>query len=107
VACSTDRNSALGQLVVAAFLVGRDIDRDEVLARAHAEWLRLGGAERAARCAFWPATVLLVGTLLVLAEIVSSQVLLSQIGNLLIWSASATFAWLLVRGAAGAPTPWR
>ena len=51
----------------------------------------------------WPAMVLLVGTLLVLAEITSSQVLLSQIGNLLIWSGSAAFAWLLVRGEAGAP----
>jgi hypothetical protein len=51
----------------------------------------------------WPAVVLLVGILLVLAEIISSQVLLSQIGNLLIWSGSVAFAWLLVRGEAGAP----
>jgi hypothetical protein len=51
----------------------------------------------------WPAVVLLVGVLLVLAEIISSQVLLSQIGNLLIWGGSAAFAWLLVRGEAGAP----
>jgi hypothetical protein len=51
----------------------------------------------------WPAVVLLVGILLVLAEILSSQVLLSQIGNLLIWSGSVAFAWLLVRGEAGAP----
>jgi hypothetical protein len=51
----------------------------------------------------WPAVVLLVGVLLVLAEIVSAQVLLSQIGNLLIWGGSAAFAWLLVRGEAGAP----
>jgi hypothetical protein len=51
----------------------------------------------------WSAVVLLVGTLLVLAEIISSQVLLSQIGNLLIWSGSAAFAWLLVRGEDGAP----
>ena len=50
----------------------------------------------------WPAAVLLIGTLLVLAEIISSQVLLSQIGNLLIWAASAAFAWLLVRGEADA-----
>lgn len=50
----------------------------------------------------WPAVVLLVATLLVLAEIVSAQVLLSQIGNLLIWIGSAAFAWLLVRGEAGA-----
>jgi hypothetical protein len=51
----------------------------------------------------WPAVVLLVGTLLVLAEIISSQVLLSQIGNFLVWGGSAAFAWLLVRGEAGAP----
>jgi hypothetical protein len=51
----------------------------------------------------WPAVVLLVGVLLVLAEIMTSQVLLSQIGNLLIWSGSVTFAWLLVRGEADAP----
>jgi len=51
----------------------------------------------------WPAVVFLVGTLLVLAEILSSQVLLSQIGNFLIWGGSAAFAWLLVRGEAGAP----
>jgi hypothetical protein len=51
----------------------------------------------------WPAVVFLAGTVLVLAEIVSSQVLLSQIGNLLIWGGSAAFAWLLVRGEVGAP----
>ena len=53
-----------------------------------------------------PAVILLVGILLVLAEIISSQVLLSQLGNLLIWSGSVAFAWLLVRGEAGAsPSP--
>jgi DNA-binding NarL/FixJ family response regulator len=46
-------------LAMAAYLVGRDVDRDEVLARAHQEWLRLGSAERAARCAFWLAFGLL------------------------------------------------
>jgi hypothetical protein len=51
----------------------------------------------------WPAVVFLVGVLLVLAEIISSQVLLSQIGNFLVWGGSAAFAWLLVRGEAGAP----
>jgi hypothetical protein len=51
----------------------------------------------------WPAMILLTGVLLVLAEIISSQVLLSQIGNLLIWSGSVAFAWLLVRAEAGAP----
>jgi hypothetical protein len=51
----------------------------------------------------WPAVVLLAGTLLILAEIITSQVLLSQIGNLLIWGGSVSVAWLLVRGAVGAP----
>jgi hypothetical protein len=51
----------------------------------------------------WPAVVLLVGTLLILAEIISSQVLLSQIGNLLVWGGSVSVAWLLVRGDVGAP----
>jgi len=46
-------------LAAAAYLVGRDADRDEVLARAHREWLRRGGAERAARCGFWLAFGLL------------------------------------------------
>jgi hypothetical protein len=55
----------------------------------------------------WPAVVLLAGVLLVLAEILSSQVLLSQIGNLLIWSGSVAFARLLVRGKAGAPAQAR
>ena len=51
----------------------------------------------------WPAAVLLAGTLLILAEIISSQVLLSQIGNLLVWGGSVSAAWLLVRGELGAP----
>jgi hypothetical protein len=51
----------------------------------------------------WPAVVLLVGTLLILAEILSSQVLLSQIGYFLVWGGSVGFAWLLVRGEVGAP----
>jgi DNA-binding CsgD family transcriptional regulator len=49
----------LERLATAAYLVGRDADSDEVLARAHQEWLRLGDAERAARCAFWLAFGLL------------------------------------------------
>jgi DNA-binding NarL/FixJ family response regulator len=49
----------LERLAIAAYLVGRDADCDEVLARAHHDWLRLGGAERAARCAFWLAFGLL------------------------------------------------
>jgi DNA-binding NarL/FixJ family response regulator len=49
----------LERLAKAAYLVGRDADSDEVWTRAHHEWLRLGGAERAARCAFWLAYGLL------------------------------------------------
>jgi len=49
----------LERLATAAYLVGRDADSDEVWARAHHRWLRLGGAERAARCAFWLGLLLL------------------------------------------------
>jgi hypothetical protein len=49
----------LERLAMAAYLAGRDADRDEVLARAHQEWLRLGSAEGAVRCAFWLAFGLL------------------------------------------------
>jgi ABC-type glucose/galactose transport system permease subunit len=55
----------------------------------------------------WPAVVLLAGVLLILAEIVSAQVLLSQIGNFLVWGGSVAFAWLLVRGEVGAPAAAR
>jgi hypothetical protein len=51
----------------------------------------------------WPALALLAGTLLIVAEIISSQVLLSQVGNLLVWGGGASIAWLLVRGEVGAP----
>jgi hypothetical protein len=61
---AADREASLGpedleRLATAAYLVGRDADSEEVWARAHQEWLRLGGAERAARCAFWLALGLL------------------------------------------------
>ena len=49
----------LERLATAAYLLGRDADSDDIWARAHHEWLRLGGAERAARCAFWLAFGLL------------------------------------------------
>ena len=49
----------LERLAAAAYLVGRDADRDAVLARAHQQWLRLGGVDRAARCGFWLAFGLL------------------------------------------------
>lgn len=75
--------------VAAAFFVGSAVFAAPLIAD--------GGPLR------WPAVVLLVGTLLILAEIISSQVLLSQIGNFLVWGGSAAFAWLLVRGDVGAP----
>jgi tetratricopeptide (TPR) repeat protein len=40
-------------LSVAAHLLGRDRDSDDVAARAHHEYLRLGDVPRAAWCAFW------------------------------------------------------
>jgi DNA-binding CsgD family transcriptional regulator/tetratricopeptide (TPR) repeat protein len=43
----------LERLAVAAHLVGRDDDRDDVTLRAHRECLRLDDTARAARCAFW------------------------------------------------------
>jgi DNA-binding NarL/FixJ family response regulator len=61
---AADRESPLAPedlelLAAAAFLVGRDAERDEALARAHTGWLRLDEVERAARCAFWLAYGLL------------------------------------------------
>jgi hypothetical protein len=41
----------------------------------------------------WPAVLYLAGALLILAEIVTYQVLLSQIGNLVLLAASGWFAW--------------
>jgi len=75
--------------VAAAFFVGSAVFAVPLIA--------YGGPLR------WPAVVLLIGTLLILAEIISSQVLLSQIGNFLVWGGSAAFARLLVRGDVGAP----
>jgi hypothetical protein len=46
-----------------------------------------------------PAVLFALGSSLVLVEIVSSQVVFSQIGNILMAVASATFAWLLLNGA--------
>ena len=42
-----------------------------------------------------------IGALLILAEIISSQVVLSQIGNFLIFCGGTAAAWLIVRGEAG------
>jgi DNA-binding CsgD family transcriptional regulator len=43
----------LERLAVAAYLAGRDDDGAGISARAYHEWLRIGDAPRAARCAFW------------------------------------------------------
>jgi hypothetical protein len=56
--------------------------------------IRAGGRLR------WAAGAILIGVLLILAEILSAQVLLSQIGNVLAFLGSATAAWLLLHGTA-------
>jgi hypothetical protein len=45
----------------------------------------------------WPAVAFAVGAALILTEIVSANVLFSQIGNIVIFLASTTFASLLLR----------
>jgi hypothetical protein len=47
----------------------------------------------------WPAVGFIAGFLLILGEIFSAQVLLSQIGNIVILVASIACAWRLVRDA--------
>jgi DNA-binding CsgD family transcriptional regulator len=49
----------LGRLATATYLLGRDADSTDLWARAHQEFLRRGDVERAARCAFWLAFILL------------------------------------------------
>jgi len=49
----------LERLATAAFLIGRDSDSEELLARAHQQFLARGSPEPAARCAFWLAFGLL------------------------------------------------
>jgi len=56
---------------------------------------------RAGGMAGWAAGLILLGALLILAEILSAQVILSQVGNILAFCGSAMFAWLILRGAAG------
>jgi len=46
----------------------------------------------------WPAVAFAVGAALILSEIISAKVLLSQIGNVVIFLASTAFAWHLLRG---------
>ena len=47
----------------------------------------------------WIAALYSIGALLILAEIVSAQVILSQVGNFLIFCGGAATAWLILRGA--------
>jgi hypothetical protein len=49
----------------------------------------------------WAAAIILLGVLLILAEILSAQVILSQIGNILALCGGATAAWLILRGTTG------
>jgi hypothetical protein len=44
----------------------------------------------------WPALALGLGALLILAEIITSEVMLSQIGNVVLLAASVAFAWRIV-----------
>jgi len=46
----------------------------------------------------WIAALYSIGALLILAEIISAQVILSQIGNILIFCGGTTAAWLILRG---------
>jgi hypothetical protein len=48
----------------------------------------------------WIAVLYSIGVLLILGEILSAQVILSQIGNFLIFCGAATAAWLILRGEA-------
>jgi hypothetical protein len=59
--------------------------------------MRTGGTLR------WAAALILIGTLFILAEILSAQVILSQIGNFLAFCGSTMAAWLILRGQAGEP----
>ena len=56
--------------------------------------MRAGGAKR------WTASLLSLGALLILAEIVSAQVVLSQIGNMLILGAGIVAARQMLEGGA-------
>src|SRR6188508_474876 len=46
----------------------------------------------------WPALCFGLGAILIMGEIILAEVLLSQIGNVLILVAGIAFAWLLLRG---------
>jgi hypothetical protein len=57
--------------------------------------VRAGGKLR------WIAVLYSIGALLILAEILSAQVILSQIGNALILCGGAATAWLILQGETG------
>ena len=48
----------LERLAISAYLIGKDAESLDLLARAHHEWLNRGASERGARCAFWLAFTL-------------------------------------------------
>jgi DNA-binding CsgD family transcriptional regulator len=50
----------LERLAVAAHLVGRDADSEDIWGRTHAAFLARGSLKRAARCAYWLGFLLLV-----------------------------------------------
>ncbi len=49
----------------------------------------------------WTAGLISTGVLLILAEILSAEVVLSQIGNIVAFCGSAATAWLILRGETG------
>jgi hypothetical protein len=49
----------------------------------------------------WIAALYSTGALLILAEILSAQVVLSQVGNILIFCGGAAAAWLILQGETG------
>jgi hypothetical protein len=57
--------------------------------------MRSGGALR------WAAALILIGVVLILAEILSAQVILSQIGNILTFCGGTLAAWLILHGEPG------
>jgi hypothetical protein len=70
-----------------AFLVGTTVFA--------APLIRAGGPLR------WAAVLILTGLLLVFAEILSAEILLSQVGNILAFLGGATAAWVILSGRAG------
>jgi hypothetical protein len=56
---------------------------------------------RAGGRAAWAASSILIGVLLILAEILTAQVVLSQVGNVLVFCGSAMAAWLVLENSVG------